>query len=52
MALIEQLAPKGRMILPIGSAEQSLCLIERTAAGYTETWLDPVRFVPLRVGKQ
>ena len=52
MALIEQLAPNGRMILPIGSAEQSLCLIERTAAGYTETWLDPVRFVPLRVGKQ
>lgn len=51
-ALIEQLAPAGRMILPIGSAEQSLCLIDRTAAGYTETWLDPVRFVPLRAGKQ
>jgi hypothetical protein len=29
-----------------------LCLIDRTAAGYSETWLDPVRFVPLRAGKQ
>ena len=52
LALIEQLSPGGRMILPIGLVEQSLCLIDRTAAGYTETWLDPVRFVPLRAGKQ
>ncbi len=52
LALIEQLSPGGRMILPIGSGEQSLCLISRTADGYTETWLDPVRFVPLRAGKQ
>lgn len=51
-ALVEQLAPGGRMILPIGLVEQSLCLIDRTAGGYTETWLDPVRFVPLRAGKQ
>lgn len=52
LALIEQLSPGGRMILPIGAGEQSLCLIDRTAAGYSETWLDPVRFVPLRAGKQ
>jgi protein-L-isoaspartate(D-aspartate) O-methyltransferase len=52
LALIEQLSPGGRMILPIGAGEQSLCLIDRTADGYTETWLDPVKFVPLRAGKQ
>jgi protein-L-isoaspartate(D-aspartate) O-methyltransferase len=52
LVLIEQLSPGGRMILPIGLVEQSLCLIDRNATGYSETWLDPVRFVPLRAGKQ
>jgi protein-L-isoaspartate(D-aspartate) O-methyltransferase len=51
-ALLQQLAPGGRMIVPIGSCDQALCLIERTAAGLTEKWLDAVRFVPLRGGKQ
>ena len=51
-ALLRQLAPGGRMIVPVGSGEQALCLIERTATGLTEKWLDAVRFVPLRGGKQ
>ena len=51
-ALLDQLAPGGRMIAPIGAQEQSLCLVERTASGFRERWLDPVRFVPMRVGKQ
>jgi protein-L-isoaspartate(D-aspartate) O-methyltransferase len=51
-ALLQQLAPGGRMILPVGSGDQVLCLVERTAAGLTEKWLDAVRFVPLRGGKQ
>ena len=53
-ALLRQLARGGRMILPLrdGAADaQRLVLIERTARGYTETALDPVRFVPLRAGK-
>ena len=53
-ALLRQLAPGGRMILPLrdGRADaQRLVLIERGARGYTETALDPVRFVPLRAGK-
>ena len=49
-ALLEQLAVGGRMILPLGGAEQSLCLIERSARGYTETRLESVRFVPLVAG--
>lgn len=49
-ALLEQLGVGGRMVLPMGSREQHLCLIERRAQGYTETVLDPVRFVPLVPG--
>jgi protein-L-isoaspartate(D-aspartate) O-methyltransferase len=51
-ALLRQLAPGGRMIVPVGSRDQALCLIERTATGLTEKWLDAVRFVPLRGGKE
>jgi protein-L-isoaspartate(D-aspartate) O-methyltransferase len=53
-ALLQQLARGGRMILPLreGRADaQRLILIERGARGYTETALDPVRFVPLQAGK-
>ncbi len=49
-ALLGQLAVGGRMILPLGGGEQSLCLIERSPRGYTETRLDSVRFVPLVAG--
>ena len=53
-ALLRQLAPSGRMILPLrgpGADAQRLVLIERGAAGYSETALGPVRFVPLQAGK-
>ena len=53
-ALLRQLAPGGRMILPLrgtGAEAQRLVLVERGARGYTETALDPVRFVPLLAGK-
>lgn len=51
-ALLGQLAVGGRMVLPIGTTEQYLSLIERTAEGFVETRLDPVRFVPLLAGTQ
>ncbi len=50
-ALKEQLAVGGRMVLPIGTQEQYLYLIERTEAGFRETRLDAVKFVPLLSGK-
>jgi len=49
-ALLQQLAPGGRMILPFGSSEQVLRLVERTRFGYSETTLDAVRFVPMLMG--
>lgn len=49
-ALVEQLAPGGRMVLPIGGKTQRLCLIERTVAGVVDELLEEVRFVPLLTG--
>jgi protein-L-isoaspartate(D-aspartate) O-methyltransferase len=53
-ALARQLAGGGRMILPLAGAAgaQRLLLIERSARGsLLQTELDPVRFVPMEVGK-
>ncbi|MDX9707773.1 MAG: protein-L-isoaspartate O-methyltransferase, partial [Azospira sp.] len=49
-ALLSQLAVGGRMLLPLGSGEQVLCLIERRPEGFVESRLDAVRFVPLLSG--
>jgi protein-L-isoaspartate(D-aspartate) O-methyltransferase len=55
-ALLRQLAPGGRMILPLhaqGSRGegQRLVLYERSGRGFLESELDPVRFVPMEMGK-
>jgi protein-L-isoaspartate(D-aspartate) O-methyltransferase len=50
-ALLEQLAPGGRMILPLGTQEQFLTLIERDEQGFHESRLESVRFVPILTGK-
>jgi protein-L-isoaspartate(D-aspartate) O-methyltransferase len=49
-SLLNQLAPGGRLAMPLGSTEQVISLIERTEKGYTETRFDAVRFVPLLPG--
>jgi protein-L-isoaspartate(D-aspartate) O-methyltransferase len=49
--LREQLAVGGRMALPVGTQEQWLYLVERDAKGFRETKLEPVKFVPLLMGK-
>ena len=51
VALREQLAVGGRMVLPVGVQEQWLYLIERDAHGFRETRLETVKFVPLLIGK-
>lgn len=50
-ALRAQLKVGGRMVLPVGMQEQFLYLIERDANGFRETRLEPVKFVPLLMGK-
>jgi len=51
--LLRQLAPGGRMILPLrtNAAAQRLVLFERSGRGFLESELDPVRFVPMEAGK-
>jgi protein-L-isoaspartate(D-aspartate) O-methyltransferase len=49
-ALLEQLAPGGRLVIPLGGAEQVISLIEKTESGWVETRFDAVRFVPLLPG--
>lgn len=47
-ALVEQLAPGGRLVLPVGHAfHQELIRIERTPRGLVERSIFPVRFVPM-----
>src|SRR5690554_953310 len=53
-SLLEQLAPGGRMIIPVGEqeGEQQLMLIVRTEFGFERQLLDAVRFVPFLTGTE
>ncbi|MGH7464446.1 MAG: protein-L-isoaspartate(D-aspartate) O-methyltransferase [Longimicrobiales bacterium] len=46
-ALVEQLAVNGRMLIPVGTGEQELRLLTKTAGGVIEQTMLRVRFVPL-----
>ena len=49
--LLQQLAPTGRLVIPVGAAgAQKLLLITRTESGYHEEQLDLVSFVPMQEG--
>ncbi len=53
-ALVDQLAPGGRLVIPIGAttATQELKLIQKRADGtVTIETITPVRFVPLVKGR-
>ncbi len=53
LALVEQLKPGGRMVLPIGRrVEQVLVRVMRTSGGYDKELLERVVFVPLIGGVQ
>lgn len=49
--LLDQLAPGGRLLIPVGRAgEQRLLAVTRTQDGFEETSLDMVSFVPMLQG--
>jgi protein-L-isoaspartate(D-aspartate) O-methyltransferase len=53
-ALVRQLAPGGRMVLPLRASHrdaQRLVFLERNGRALVESELDPVRFVPMEAGK-
>ncbi|MFV8823564.1 protein-L-isoaspartate(D-aspartate) O-methyltransferase [Thauera sp. WH-2] len=51
-ALKQQLAPGGRLIVPVGGADQRLLLVERQGNVFRESWFEAVRFVPLLGGTE
>jgi protein-L-isoaspartate(D-aspartate) O-methyltransferase len=47
-ALVEQLAPQGRLVIPVGAHDvQELLLVTNSPDGLTTKRLGPCRFVPL-----
>ncbi|MBI3050343.1 MAG: protein-L-isoaspartate(D-aspartate) O-methyltransferase [Acidobacteria bacterium] len=49
--LIDQLRAGGRMVIPVGAAEQWLTVVEKTATGVVQRRTIPVRFVPFTRGR-
>ena len=49
-ALKQQLEIGGRLVLPVGTQDQYLIVIDRTSEGFEETRHEAVRFVPLLSG--
>lgn len=50
VALEQQLAPGGRLVVPVRAEPERLLRVVRGPQGLERTWLEPVRFVPLVEG--
>lgn len=46
-ALVNQLAPNGKMVIPVGTWDQEMMVITKTPNGLIKTRTIPVRFVPM-----
>ena len=49
-ALLDQLAPDGRLILPVGGRRQQLMMVTSTTEGFVEEIIEAVNFVPMLQG--
>jgi len=45
--LLDQLAPGGRLVIPVGETAQDLVVVTRTEGGFERRTVTPVRFVPM-----
>ena len=50
-ALLEQLAPDGQLVIPVGDWDQELRIYEREEGETKVRSVFPVRFVPMRGGE-
>ena len=48
IALLEQLTPEGRLVIPVGVTRQQLLVVERVDGAWRETVIEDVKFVPLK----
>ncbi len=48
--LLQQLAPGGRLVLPVGGKRQCLQVVDHTEEGFRTEVIEEVNFVPLRPG--
>ena len=48
--LLDQLAPDGRLILPVGGRRQQLMMVTSTTDGFVEEIIEEVNFVPMLQG--
>jgi len=48
--LLDQLAPEGRLILPVGGRRQQLMMVTATPEGFVEEIIEEVNFVPMVQG--
>ena len=47
IALLEQLKPNGKMVVPVGGVFQDLTVITKTADGLRRRRIKPVRVAPM-----
>jgi protein-L-isoaspartate(D-aspartate) O-methyltransferase len=53
LALLDQLVPDGgQLILPIGTDQQYLTVVERQGSDFSSRQIEAVRFVPMLAGVQ
>lgn len=50
--LLQQLAPGGRLVIPVGGNAQHLQVVTRDSEGFSTDIIEAVRFVPLRPGTE
>ena len=50
--LLAQLAPGGRLIMPVGDQQQHLVLVTQVEGEWTTEVIEPVRFVPMLPGTE
>ncbi len=52
LTLLDQLAPTGRLIMPVGDRQQDLLVVTRVEGQWVTEVIEPVRFVPMLSGTE